>query len=473
MKTSATTIPEPGLDPKVDAVPDLNFRTALKRLDQAGRLMKVKSSVNSHLELTGILFQELGNRAVLFEQVQGSPIRVVGNCLIPEQNMLTIFEKDVPEMRRFLIEGLAAPMPPVTVSRGPVQEVFHDTPDVGKVLPLPFYAPQDGGRYISGGVVVARDPDTGVYNASYHRLMHAGENRMAIQLDLGRHLRALHEKMQARGKPLPIAVVLGPDMGVLYSAATMGALLPIEKDEYEVASGFLRRPVELVDCKTVPLQVPANAEIVLEGYISDKETLKEGPFMEFTGLYSDVGQAPVTVINCLYHRKDPILHVILSSEATIFRKHINEGAILKVLKAAAPCVTDVALTPGGLYRFHLVIQVRKRTAADEGFQRNAMYAAISALKDLDLLIAVDDDIDIHNWRDVEWALAMRWEASRGTIFMPNSRGHEYVTCSEMGVRTKVGIDATLPLGITKRHKRMPIPSADLSRHKISLEPGFE
>ena len=451
---------------------DLSFRAALRRLDAAGLLMKVESPVDPHLELTGILFEQQDQHAVLFKQVRGYSMRVVGNCMSLEQNLLTIFQKSVPELRKFLTDGLAFPVPPVTVGCGPVQEVHYDCPDLTEILPLPFYAPEDGGRYISAGVVVARDPDTAVNNASYHRLMYSGGNRALIQLDLGRHLRTLYEKMQARGKPLPVAVVLGPDIPTLYSAATMGAMLQIEADEYYAASGIARRPLELVDCRTIPLQVPADAEIVLEGEISPDQTLREGPFMEFTGLYSEVGPCPVVTFNCLYHRKDPIFHVMLSSEATIFRKHVNEGAILKALKAAAPCVTDVALTPGGLYRFHLVIQVKKRSAADEGFQRNAIYAAIAALKDLDLVIAVDDDINIHNWRDVEWALAMRWEASQGTIFLPRSRGHEYVVISDHGVRTKVGIDATLPFGFQKRHLRIPVQAVDMARYQTSVAPEF-
>jgi 2,5-furandicarboxylate decarboxylase 1 len=244
-------------------------------------------------------------------------------------------------------------------------------------------------------------------------------------------------------------------------------------DEYHVAGGIRRRPVELVDCRTVPLQVPVDAEIVLEGTVSPDELIDEGPFMEFIGLYSDVSPAPVTTINCLYHRKDPIWHVIMTKESPIFRKHVLEASILNAVKAAAPCVTDVSLTAGGLYRFHLNIQVKKRSASDEGFQRNAIYAAITALKDLDLIIVVDDDIDIRNPTDMEWALAMRWEASKGLILMPGSRGHENVTISEEGIRTKVGMDATLPYGFTKRHKGGTIPPVDLSKYKTTLTPQFQ
>ncbi len=453
-------------------IPDLSFRAALRRLDTAGLLLKVEDEVDPDLEMTSILLKE-PERAIYFKRVKGYSMPVVGNLTGSEENVLAIYQKDARELGRFITEGLGNLIPPKKVDSGPVQEVSHEDPDLLELLPLPRYAPDDGGRYISAGVVISKDPETGVFNASYHRFMHLERNRMLIKMDLNRHLRTLWEQAKAKGEAFPIAIVLGPDVGTMYAGAIMGAQLPLEMDEYHVAAGIRRRPVELVDCRTVPLQVPADAEVVLEGTVSPDEFIDEGPFMEFIGLYSDVAPAPVTTINCLYHRKDPIWHVIMTKESPIFRKHVLEASILNAVKAAAPCVTDVALTAGGLYRFHLNIQVKKRSDSDEGFQRNAIYAAITALKDLDLIIVVDDDIDIRNPTDVEWALAMRWEASRGLILMPASRGHEYVTISEEGVRTKVGIDATLPYGFTKRHKRIPIPPADVSKYKTSLTPEFK
>lgn len=451
-------------------IPDLSFRQALRRLDAAGLLLKVEDEVDTDLELTSILFKQ-PERAMLFNKVHGYDMRVVGNFLGCEENVLAIYQKNVAEIRDFIADGLSNPMPPKRVEEGPVQAVFHNNPDLLECLPLLKYAPHDGGRYISGGVVIAQDAVSGVYNASYHRFMYVAGNKLLIQLDLGRDLRALWERAKAKGERLPIAIVLGADIGTLYAAAIMGAQLPSDMDEYHVASGICRAPVELIDCQTVPLQVPANAEVVMEGYISPDEEMDEGPFMEFIGMYSDVSPSPLTVIECLYHREDPIWHVIMTKESPILRKHLLEGAILKAVRATAPCVTDVALTAGGLYRFHLHMAVKKRSAADEGMQRNAIYAAIAALKDLDLIIVVDDDIDIRRWDDVEWALATRWDAAKGLILMPGSRGHEYVPISVDGVRTKVGIDASLPYGFAKRHLRVPIEPADLDKYTTTLEPG--
>ena len=452
--------------------PDLSFRAALQRLDAAGLLLKVEDEVDWNLELTSIMYKQ-PERAMLFKHVKGYSIPVVGNFMGSEENVLGIFQKNVVELRRFISEGMANPMPPRKVKSGPVQEVFHDNPDLTKLLPLPKYAPDDGDRYISAGVVIAKDAETGVYNASYHRFMHVEQNRLLIKIDLGRHLRILWERAKSNGESLPIAVVLGPNIAMLYAGAMMGTGLPMEMDEYHVASGIQGSPLELVDCKTVPLQVPAEAEVVLEGSISPDEEMEEGPFMEFICLYSDVAPAPVTTINCLYHRKSPIWHVISTKESPNLYKHVREQSLMNAVKTAAPCVTDVALTAGGLYRFQLNIAVKKRSPADEGYQRNAIYAAITAQKDLDLIIVVDDDIDIRNPADIEWALATRWDASKGLILMPGSRGHDYVPISQDGVRTKAGIDASLPYGFPKRHKRIQMPSADLGKYRTSLAPEFQ
>lgn len=453
-------------------LPDIGFREALGRVDAAGLLLKVEDQVDWDLELSSLLACQ-PNQAMFFKRVKDYDFRVLGNFLSSERNILTVFDTDLQGFRERINQGLTNPLPPSKVDSGAVQEFFHEEPDLGELLPLLKYAPLDGGRYISGGIVLAKDPDTEVYNASYHRLMHAGGNRLLIRLDMGRHLRTLWEKARAKGQALPIAVVMGPDLGLTYAAAIMGAQLPLEMDEYHVASGIKGSPLEVVAGQRVPLLVPANCELVMEGSISPKEMMDEGPFMEFVWLYSEVAAAPVVIIDCLYHRRAPIWHVITARESPVLTKSVREGVILKAVKAAAPCVVDLVLTPGGLYRFHLVMSVHKAGPSEEGCQRNAAYAAITALKDLDLIILVDDDIDIRDWTDVEWAIATRWDASSGLILLPDSRGHEYIPISRDGVRTKAIIDATLPAGFTKRHRRVPVPRADLARYRTSTAPGLD
>ena len=453
------------------SISELSFRAALHRLDAAGLLLKVNDEVDWNLELTSILNSRPG-QAMLFNHVKGCDMPVMGNLMGSEENVLAICKQEVIGLRQFIAEGLANPVPPMRIASGQVQEVVYENPDITGLLPLPRYTPNDGGRYISAGVVIAKDSATGIYNASYHRFMHVGGNRLLINIDPGRHLGILWQNAKTRGEPLPIAVVLGPDIGILYAGAITGAQLPFDMDEYHVASGIQHRSIELVKGLTVPLDVPAHAEVVLEGFISSDDEMDEGPFMDFIGLYTAVSPSPVVTITCLCHRRDPIWPVVMNKENSMLGKPVYEGVLMTALKSAAPCVTDVALTAGGIYRFHLNVAVKKGSAADEGYQRNAIYAAITAMRAIDRVVVVDDDIDIRDPNDVEWALATRWNASKGLILMPGSRGNEMVPISEKGVRTKVGIDATLPYGFSRHHKRIPMPPVDLSDYETSLEPVF-
>jgi 2,5-furandicarboxylate decarboxylase 1 len=154
----------------------------------------------------------------------------------------------------------------------------------------------------------------------------------------------------------------------------------------------------------------------------------------------------------------------------MLRKYILEAGILAQVKRAVPMVRDVEITRGGLYRFHLVISVHKNSPSDEGLQRNAIFAAIAALKDLDQVIVVDDDIDIHDPTDVEYALATRFEASQDLILMPGARGHEYVPVSDHGIRTKVGIDATVPIERREAFSRARYAAVSLADYDATTAP---
>jgi 2,5-furandicarboxylate decarboxylase 1 len=168
-------------------------------------------------------------------------------------------------------------------------------------------------------------------------------------------------------------------------------------------------------------------------------------------------------VDAVTHRPDPIYYAISGAgrETVMLRKYVLEASALRAVKTAVPIVTDVNLTAGGLYRFHLVVQVAKRSPQHDGLQRNAMLAAFAALKDLDQVIVVDDDIDPHDPVEVEYAVATRVEASRDLILIPGARGHEYVRVSDRGMRTKMGIDATVPFSERERFTRVPFADVAL------------
>ena len=203
------------------------------------------------------------------------------------------------------------------------------------------------------------------------------------------------------------------------------------------------------------------------------QTVREGPFGEFVGYLSPEGDAPIFEVTALCHRNNPVYFAIngVGRETIMLRKYVMEASLLKSLQAATPIVKDVEVTAGGLHRFHAVIQVKKTNPQQEGMQRNAILAAFGTLKDLDLIIAVDDDINIQDPNDVEYALAMRMEASKDLFIIPGARTHEYVRKSNNGIRAKVGIDATVPFEERERFARAPFRTFEVDASSFTQDGG--
>ncbi len=448
---------------------DTRFRSALRRMVDAGRLRAYEGAADPALEIAAIMKTfDNEDAAILFSDVIGHAVPVVGNMLSNRANCEAAFGCDFRAIREFIGRAIAAPLPPVVVERAPAHEQVHRNGfDLGAMLPVLTHTPADGGRFITAGVVVARDPETGIYNASYHRLQLLGPQRTAIRLDFGRHLRLAWERAKAKGEHLPIAICIGADIALQYTAATMGSQMPESADEIAVAGGLCGRPLPVVKAASQDLLVPAETEIVLEGVIRCDETVMEGPFGEFVGYLANAEPMPVVEVTALTHRRRPVYHAIngYGRETIMLRKYVLEASLLKVLRAAVPCAIDAEMTAGGLHRFHAVIQVKKSSPAHEGLQRNAILAAFGALKDLDMVIAVDHDIDIRDPQDVEYALATRMEASRDLIVVPQARGHEYVRIGDHGIIAKLGIDATVPFAEQARFARCSFApsSADAAR----------
>jgi 2,5-furandicarboxylate decarboxylase 1 len=451
---------------------DTAFRSGLRRMFAAGRVRVCERETDPQLEIAALMKQADGGPAVLFSNVKGNAMPVIGNLLSCKENCEAAFGLDYRGIRDLVSRALGNPIAPRIVTNAPVHEhVERADIDIRRSLPVLLHTEEDSGCFITAGIVIVKDPETGVYNASYHRLQLIASDRTAIKLDYGRHLRAAYERAQRLGQALPIAVCIGTDLAVHYAAATMGALMPESADELAVAGGLRNEPIAVTHALTQDLIYPAETEIVLEGLVSPVDTVREGPFGEFVGYLSPEGDAPVFQITAFAHRAAPVYHAIngVGLETVMLRKYVMEASLLKALQAATPVVADVEMTAGGLYRFHAVLGIRKASPQHEGFQRNAILAAFATLKDLDLVIAVDDDIDIRDPNDVEYALAMRMEASRDLFIVPDARTHEYVRVSNNGIRAKVGIDATVPFQERARFARARFKSVPMDAKEWSMK----
>jgi 2,5-furandicarboxylate decarboxylase 1 len=436
---------------------DTRFRAALERMAEAGRLRTYDKPADTHLEIAAIMKRLDGGPAILFNDPKGYAMPVLGNFLSAQANCEAAFGVDFRAIRTFVTRALGAPIPPQIVKKAAAQEVVLTKGfDLRKLLPALHHTSEDAGRFVTAGIVITKDPDTGIYNASYHRLQLLGPDRTGLKLDLGRHLRLAWERAKAKKQDLPMVVCIGTDIALHYTAATMGSQMPENADELAAAGGLAGRPMPVVKAVTQDLLLPAETEIVLEGKLSATASVQEGPFGEFIGFMAPAAEAPVFEVTAVTHRNNPVYLAIngYGRETIVLRKYVLEASLLKAVQPAVPIVVDAEMTAGGLHRFHAIVQVKKTLPAHEGLQRNAILASFGALKDLDLIIVVDADIDIRDPMDVEYALATRMEASRDLILIPEARGHEYVRAGRNGIRAKLGIDATVPLEERDRFRRM-------------------
>ena len=380
---------------------------------------------------------------LFFEKVKGSDAPVVINAQASRRLMAIALDGKPEELARKFGERQSKPIPPVEVTEAPVQEVtkLGDEVDLTEVPMLTHYD-VNAAPYITAGVVVAADPDTGVRNTSYNRLMMAGKRELRIFMAIGRHLWTLHNKFERRDQPLPIAIVIG--VHPLFSLGAQ-ALTPADEDEYGVIGGMMNEPLRLVKAKTVPILVPADAEMIIEGKMLPHVRRTEGPFGEFTGHAVPQDERQIIEVTAITHRKNYIFQDIHAgyTEHKLMGAVPREAALLKAVRQSVPTVKNVCMPVSGNCRFHAYVSIAKRTP---GQAKNAICAAFAADMLLKHVVIVDDDIDIFDEERVLWAISNRFQADRDLVVIANAQGSELdPSAGPGGVNAKMGLDATKPL----------------------------
>ena len=380
---------------------------------------------------------------LFFEKVKGSNAPVVINAQASRRLMAIALDGKPEDLARKFGERQSKPIPPVEVTEAPVQEVtkLGDEADLTEVPMLTHYD-VNAAPYITAGVVVAADPDTGVRNTSYNRLMMAGKRELRIFMAIGRHLWTLHNKFECRDQPLPIAIVIG--VHPLFSLGAQ-ALTPADEDEYGVIGGMMNEPLRLVKAKTVPILVPADAEMIIEGKMLPHVRRTEGPFGEFTGHAVPQDERQVIEVTAITHRKNYIFQDIHAgyTEHKLMGAVPREAALLKAVRQSVPTVKNVCMPVSGNCRFHAYVSIAKRTP---GQAKNAICAAFAADMLLKHVVIVDDDIDIFDEERVLWAISNRFQADRDLVVIANAQGSELdPSAGPGGVNAKMGLDATKPL----------------------------
>jgi 2,5-furandicarboxylate decarboxylase 1 len=420
----------------------LGFRNFLEQLDKSGELTRVKKQVSTEYEMAGVI-EALGEKPVLFEKPKESSIPVVAGLVSSKELISKALGIRKEQLLHKLASALAKPVPPTIVATGECQEVIEKNVDLTK-LPIMRYTEKDGGKYIASAVAIVKDPEFGARNMAFHRLMLIGKNKFVARIVENR---GTDTALKKAGGELDIALCIGNSTPVLLSAATS---LPMGVDELGMANALEK--TELVKCKTVNLEVPRNCEIVLEGRITREKTT-EGPFLDTTGTIDKIRQQPVIEIKCVTHREKPIYQTLLPgrNEHKFLMGMPKEPSIFNEVNKICEC-KDVYVTPGGCSWLHAVVQIKKKNAEDG---KKAIAAAFEGHKSLKHCVIVDDDIDIYDPHDVEWAIATRFQADKNTVIMPHQPGSSLdpsgdLTEGKKATTCKMGLDATVPFGKTDK-----------------------
>ena len=430
-----------------------NFRGFLDRLRDAGEMIDLEQAIDIRHIATLV---DQSPKAVFFHNVIGYDMPVVSGIIRSRERAIMSMEcTEYREIEAKLQHAIDNPIPSKMVPSSPTREVTAAGDDVDLFkLPIPMSSIYDGGPMITAGVVIAQDSEFG-WNSGIYRLIVKEKALTGIDIVTPNNMRLFAQRAFEAGRPLPISISIGTHpieiMGSGYRA-------PLGVDEMAIAGGIRGAPVELAPCSTIDVPYIADAEIVLEGEILPTGWVyPEGRFGEFTRLMGGLHWNPLVRIKAVSQRKDALYYALLMPwENTWLAAPTRYAAIRQALKTAGVNTVDINVTLGGCAFWHAVISIKKQ--AGEG--KNAILAALSVM-DLKHVVIVDEDIDVFNPMDVEWAIATRVQGDRDVLIVNNVRGKPLdpsLAPTPVGVvptTAKVGIDATIPENVPhERYERI-------------------
>jgi 2,5-furandicarboxylate decarboxylase 1 len=436
--------------------PGVSLRRWLAHLAETDRLVAADGKA-LRFEVAACAKAVEREKAVLFRKPDGHPVPVVANLFAARgwiAEAMGVSEADLTE--RFLAAS-EAPIPSRTIEDAPLREVMVTTDiDLNAALPIPTHNEHDSGPYVTAGLLIVRDPETGAQNVSIHRCQITGPDRIGILL-LPRHAYRLHKQAEEAGAALPVAIVIGADPLTILASQ---AIAPMGQDELEIAGALHGAPLEVVRCQTSDIEVPANAEIVIEGRLLSNIREPEGPFGEFPQYYGPRSDSQVVEVTALTHRRHPIFHTITGGnlEHLLLGGIPREATLLSHLRRSFPGVQAVHLPIGGVCRYHLVVQLSKR---GEGEAKNVILGAFAGHYDIKQVTVVDPDVDPFDADAVAWAVATRFQADRDLVRIDHAQGSKLDPSAREGVSAKLGFDATAPLDADEMaYKRIHVPGME-------------
>jgi len=414
----------------------MSLRDYLNKIKLQKDLITINQPISKKYEIAGVL-KRLEPKTVFFENIRESDYSVVGNLFCTKRSITDYFGIPIEKLIPMLIQAIERRSPCQVVTEAACQEIVQLDPDLDE-LPILRHCEEDGGNYISSGVVIARHPHYG-QNVDFHRCMQFSPAEMAMRVVKGRHFDAFLQDM----KELDVAICIGNSPNVLTAAATS---VEMGVNELEIANAL--EPLQVVRAKTVDIYIPAETEFVLEGTVYLDRRHAEGPFVDLTETYDVVRQEPVFVVKAITHRRDAIWHALLPGclEHKLMMGMPREPTIFLRVNQVVKCL-DVNITPGGCSWLHAVVQIEKH-AEDDG--KKAIEAAFIGHTSCKHVFVVDQDIDIYDPLQVEWAMATRFQGDMDMIIKERQPGSSLDPSAESGLHrtTRIGFDLTRPL-VTK------------------------
>ncbi len=448
--------------------PYTDLKDFLAALERAGELRRVSAPVDPTLEISEIVTRTVraGGPALLFERPTRGEMPVAINLFGTEKRMAMalgvedldeigarigdMLKPELPQGFSGMMGGLGKvmqlkSMPPKKVKTAPCQQVVYrgDDVDLNRLPGLQVW-PGDGGIFHNFGLTHTKHPETGKRNLGLYRLQQHSHNTIGMHWQIHKNSTAHHAVAERLGERLPVAIAIGADPVVAYSAS---APLPADIDEYLFAGFLAGERVEMVDCLTVPLQVPAHAQIVLEGYIEPGERLPEGPFGDHTGFYTPVEPFPVMHIECMTMQRDPVYHSIVTSQPPQEDHGLGkatERIFAPLLRFLIPDIVDYDLPAAGVFHNCAIVSIRKRYPKHAQKVMNAIWGAhmMSLTK---LIVIVDEDCDVHDYNEVAFRAFGNVDYARDLLLTEGPVDHLDHASYQQFWGGKAGIDATRKL----------------------------
>jgi len=445
-------------------VPIEDIHQYIEKLENAGELKRVKTQVDTNLEIAEILRRTMyaNGPALLFENVKNYDMPVLGNAFgsikrleigLETSNFTEIGQRIVDMTKMEIPSGFfnkirklpelskMSEVFPKLEKSGPVTEVVNDSPSFENIPILKTW-PKDAGKFITFGLVATKHPETGVRNLGVYRIQILDNTHALMHWQKHKRGAHHHDIAKEKGKKIEAAIIIGGEPATVFSAV---APVPEGLDKYLFAGITRKKGIQTVKCKTVDLEVPANAEIVLEGYVDPSDVRAEGPFGDHTGYYTPQEPYPTFTLTGIMQRQKPIYLTTIVGKPILEDAYIGkviERSFLPLIRMFQPEVVDFAMPAAGWFQGMAIISIKKMYPGQAKKVMMGLWG-LGQLALTKIFVVVDEDVNVQDMNDVIWAITTRADAARDTIIIDNTPTDTLDPASPLvNLGSKLGIDAT-------------------------------